>query len=54
MISIILNIKLSENNGWVIEFCPEFEGLSTQQKLDLLQDSVHELNLKWREVNENY
>ena len=53
MISIMFNVALTEN-GWNVQFCPEFEGLNAQQKLDLLQDAIHDLNKKWKEVDENY
>jgi hypothetical protein len=54
MISVMLNVSLTSNNGWVLEFCPEFESLNSQQKLDLIQDVLHDLNVKYKDVNENY
>ena len=53
MISVMFNVALTEK-GWNVQFCPEFEGLNAQQKLDLLQDALYELNKKWKEVDENY
>ena len=54
MIEITLKVTQTDKYGYEVEFTPEFEGLNTQQKLDLLQDAVYELNKKWREVNDNY
>ena len=51
---INFEIALSENHGWTVKFPPEFEELTTQQKLDLLQDAVFDLNQKWAKVNDNY
>ena len=54
MKSIMLKVVETEKNGWSVEFCPEFDVLSSQQKLDLLTDTVIELNKKWSEVDGNY
>ena len=54
MLSIMLNIVQKDHLGWVVEFCPEFDTLSSQQKLDLLQDALYDLNVKYKDVNENY
>jgi hypothetical protein len=51
---INLEIVLSENTGWTVKFPPEFDALRSQQKLDLIQDALYELNKKFKDVNENY
>ena len=54
MITVNLKVVQEEKYGYAVHFDAEFEGLSSQQKLDLLQDAVYELNKKWVEVDENY
>jgi hypothetical protein len=54
MISVMFKVDLTNNNGWKLEFCPEFESLNSQQKLDLIQDVLYDLNVKYKDVNENY
>ncbi len=54
MITVNLKVVQEEKYGYAVQFDAEFEGLSSQQKLDLLQDAVYELNKKWAEVDENY
>ena len=52
MITVNLKVVQEEKYGYAVHFDAEFEGLSSQQKLDLLQDAVYELNKKWVEVDE--
>ena len=54
MITVNLKVVQEEKYGYAVQFDAEFEGLNAQQKLDLLQDAVYELNKKWVEVDENY
>jgi hypothetical protein len=54
MIEITLKISQTEKHGYEVAYCPEFESLSSQQKLDMLTDAVIELNKKWSEVDGNY
>jgi hypothetical protein len=55
MIAITLKvIKKKKDYGWSIKFPQKFEVLSSQQKLDLLQDALHDINKKWKEIDENY
>jgi hypothetical protein len=51
-----VNITTSDGifNDVVIDFSPEFESLRSKDKLDVIQDSLYELNKKFKEVNENY
>jgi len=51
---IMLKVVQTPSMGWFVEFCPEFDTLSSQQKLDLIQDALYDLNTKFKEVNENY
>ena len=54
MIEITLKVSQTEKYGYEVAYCPEFNSLSSQQKLDLLTDALYELNKKFKEVNENY
>ena len=54
MITVNLKVVQEKKYGYVVQFDAEFEGLNAQQKLDLLQDAVYELNKKWAEIDENY
>ena len=54
MMSVMLKVVQKDHVGWCVEFCPEFDTLSSQQKLDLIQDALHDLNVKYKDVNENY
>jgi hypothetical protein len=54
MVSILLKVVQKDHLGWCVEFCPEFDTLSSQQKLDLIQDALYDLNVKYKDVNENY
>jgi len=51
---INLKIKQKDHLGWVVEFPKEFNELRSQQKLDLIQDALYDLNVKFKDVNENY
>jgi hypothetical protein len=51
---ITLKVEQKDHLGWVVEFPPEFESLRSQQKLDLIQDALYDLNTKFKDVNENY
>ena len=53
---MIITLKVVEKNlGWEVEFPPEFEQMfSSQGKLDLLQDAIHDLNKKWKDVDASY
>jgi hypothetical protein len=51
---ITLKVEQKDHLGWVVEFSPEFEALRSQQKLDLIQDALYDLNTKFKDVNENY
>ena len=46
MVSIMLKVVQKDHLGWCVEFCPEFDTLSSQQKLDLIQDALYDLNVK--------
>jgi hypothetical protein len=54
MMEVNLKVKKTEDFNYIVEYSPEFEALNSQQKLDLLQDALYELNKKFKEVNENY
>jgi len=54
MVSITLNIEQKDHLEWVVEFPKEFDDLRSQQKLDLIQDALYDLNLKYKNINENY
>ena len=54
MIAVNLKVVKEEKYGYAVQFDAEFEGLSSQQKMDLLIDAVIELNKKWAEIDENY
>lgn len=49
-----LKVIFKDYLGWCVEFPIEFESLTPQQKLDMLQDSIYDLNNKWKEVDEKY
>ena len=53
---MVINLKIVEKgSGWEVEFPIEFEQMfSSQGKMDLLQDSIHDFNKKWKEVDANY
>jgi hypothetical protein len=53
---MVINLKVEQKDhlGWVVEFPPTFDALKPQQKLDLIQDALYDLNVKFKDVNENY
>ena len=53
---MVINLKVvnKDHLGWVVEFSTEFEALRSQQKLDLIQDALYDLNTKFKDINENY
>ena len=53
---MVINLKIIQKDhlGWVVEFPKEFNALRSQQKLDLIQDTLYDLNVKFKDVNENY
>ena len=52
---VTLKVEQKDHLGWVVEFPPEFEQMfSSQGKLDLLQDAIHDLNKKWKDVDASY
>jgi hypothetical protein len=53
---MVINLKVEQKDhfGWVIQFPPTFDALKPQQKLDLIQDCLYDLNTKFKDVNENY
>jgi hypothetical protein len=54
MVSITLKV-IEKGLGWEVEFPLEFEQMfSSQSKLDLLQDAIHDLNKKWKDVDASY
>ena len=51
---VTLKVEQKDHLGWVVEFPKEFDALRSQQKLDLIQDALYDLNVKYKDVNENY
>ena len=53
---MVIKLKVEQKNhlGWVVEFPKEFDSLRSQQKLDLIQDALYDLNSKFKDINENY
>ena len=51
---VTLKVEQKDHLGWVVEFPKEFDALRSQQKLDLIQDVLYDLNVKYKNVNENY
>ena len=51
---VTLKIEQKDHLGWIVEFPPEFDALRSQQKLDLIQDALYDLNTKFKDINENY
>jgi hypothetical protein len=51
---ITLKVEQKDHLGWVVEFPKEFDFLKSQQKLDLIQDALYDLNTKYKDINENY
>lgn len=54
MVSVMLKVVQKDHLGWKIEFPPEFDALRSQQKLDLIQDTLYDLNTIFKDINENY
>ena len=54
MVSIMLKVVQTTNNGWVIEFPLEYKSINPIQKLDLLQDCIYEIHNEFKHVNETF